>query len=118
MVAFEFSQLIIIDDEAQCYISKLLKEFEENPFSPRFHHTVRPPLDGIHLPSIFIWSPLEQFKFEKKILCPVHGSFLKVGFWTDNVAEASGHRNPRLAYDIDENIVLIQRSYICKHRHR
>ena len=74
-------------------------------------------MDTTNLPNVFIWSPLETFSFGD-VLCPKHASALKVGFWTDNVIELSGHSNPRLAYGVNDNVLIIQRSYGCEYRHR
>ena len=61
-------------------------------------------------PKIFIWCPIGHYGL--KINCPLHGSPLTPGFFTDEVDKKSP-RNPRLVYDLRGNLLLIQRMYTC-----
>ena len=48
------------------------------------------------------------------ILCPIHGCPLKVGQWTDLPDSSNtSPRNPRLIYDLNGNVILVQAFYEC-----
>lgn len=57
-----------------------------------------------------LWSPQEQFKVFIK--CPVHGCKLKPVDWTSDVS-GKGGQVARLVYDFMENVIVIQRIYLC-----
>lgn len=109
-------EIIISDSTISKYVAELIKEFRENPTSSRFDSVIIPPRIGVNkqaflLPKVFIWCPMSHFELE--IVCPIHEIPLKAGFFTDELQKTSP-RNPRLAYDLRGNILLIQRFYICK----
>lgn len=107
-----------LDKRAASYVKKLVDEFKENPVSGRFDNIILPPRNGesvedFLLPKIFIWCPIDHYRVV--IMCPEHGCALKAGGFTDEV-EKKSPRNPRIAYDIQGNVLIIQRHYICCHK--
>ena len=103
----------------ECYLSKLIKEFEEKPRDFKFSSIIHPPLPrdfsasskaDYFYPKVLIWSPQEHFGIEMK--CPVHNKNLPPLKWTKTV---SGNKDcdARLIYDLHGNIILVQRIYYC-----
>ncbi|XP_057310862.1 uncharacterized protein LOC130648786 [Hydractinia symbiolongicarpus] len=104
---------IILNKEAQEYLNGLIKFCNENPTNSIFDYVIPPPIDCPHLPPFFIWAPLEHFNI--KVKCPRHPSiYLRGSGWTDDLLTARSNRNPRLVFDLQRNIVLVQRHYGCK----
>ena len=108
---------IQLEKQAPIYVKNLVDEFKENPASRRFDiipllRTGR-SIEDIFYPQIFIWCPIDHYGLE--VMCPVHGCVLKTGCFTDQV-EKKSPRNPRIGYDLFENVLVIQRHYICCHK--
>lgn len=100
------------------YLSQLVKEFNENPTHPRFDCVILPPrvtgdkLENFMCPIVFIWCPVTHYGLDIK--CPIHGCLLKPGFFTDQLSKVSA-RNPRLVYDLQGNVLLVHRMYVCNY---
>ena len=102
----------------QDYIKKLIDSFNGELNRSRFS-TIINPLNiaetstvGTLLPKVLLWSPQEQFDIQLK--CPVHGNSLQPSSWTTNL---SGEKDngARLVFDMNSNVILVQRIYTCKH---
>ena len=107
---------IQLEKQAAIYINNLVDEFKENPASRCFDNIIPPPRTGKNIedffyPKIFIWCSIDHYGLE--VMCPVH--VLKTGCFTDEV-EKKSPRNPRIAYDLFGNVLVIQRHYICCHK--
>lgn len=105
------SDSIQLGPRAANYVSQLVNEFRANPTASQFDHVICPSRRGedpvnFFYPKIFIWCPIDHYGL--KINCPLHGSPLTPGFFTDEVGKKSP-RNPRLVYDLRGNLLLIQR---------
>ena len=96
---------------------KLLKfvvaEFERSPENGRFDRVIEMPHSSAKLiPKIFLWCPIRHFALT--VCCPVHGCPLSVGKWTDTLdGSRADPRNPRLIYDLNGNLILVQAFYKC-----
>jgi hypothetical protein len=56
--------------------------------------------------------------YSLKLHCPEHNTVLEPALWT-NLVETKSPRNPRLVYDLNGNILLVQRFYFCRYgKHR
>lgn len=104
-------------DEVERYINKLIEEFQGTPQDFKFSSVIHPPFPRnestkgeFFLPKVLIWSPQEHFGVQMK--CPVHGNNLRPLKWTNTVSGKKDH-DARLVYDIQGNIILVQRIYYC-----
>lgn len=105
-------------DKVEAYINKLIDDFEKTPRDYKFSSIITPPLtlDGLlnsefFLPKVLLWSPQEHFGFEIK--CPIHGTSLRPLKWTNTVSGKKDNSEARLIYDIQGNVILVQRLYQC-----
>lgn len=113
---------ITLDDNAEKYVLKTIREFELNSRSTVSDHVILPPNlpEGANsqkeymLPKSFIWCPISHYQLP--LCCPNHECILELGQWTDVLTKLS-YRNPRMVYNIDVNMLLIQRSYLCRQNH-
>ena len=103
--------------EVEHYLKKLIEEFKMNPQDSKFSSVIHPPLpidasskSEFFFPKVLIWSPQEHFGILMK--CPVHGNKLLPLKWTNIVWGVKDH-DARLVYDIQGNIILVQRIYYC-----
>ena len=103
--------------EVERYIKKLIEEFKVKPQDSKFSSVIYPPFSidassksEFFFPKVLIWSPQEHFGIQMK--CPVHGSKLLPLKWTNTVSGVRDH-DARLVYDIQGNIILVQRIYCC-----
>ena len=62
------------------------------------------------MPKIFLWRPLQHYQIE--LLCPSHKCPLVFHSWTKQLTHQSP-RHPRLMYDLNGNIILVQSIYRC-----
>lgn len=107
-----------VDKRAAIYVKKLVDKFKENPVSRSFDNIILPPrigesVEDFLLPKIFMWCPIYHYGVE--VMCPEHGYALRAGSFNEEV-EKKSPRNPRIAYDIGQNVLIIQRHYICCHK--
>ena len=114
--------ITLLNDDAQKYVDNVIKQFEED--SQRFNHCpiVYPPLpppgspkEDYFRPKLMLWSPQEQFGIV--IQCPLHGHELRPYQWTSDISGKGGEM-ARLVYDLMENVILIQRIYLCSNGRR
>ena len=93
-----------------------LQEFENSPENGRFERVIEiPHADAKLIPKLFIWCPIRHH--DLTIRCPVHNCPLRVGKWTDLLdGSRTDPRNPRLIYDLNGNLILVQAFYECGHR--
>lgn len=105
--------------DVELYIDTITKEFQEKPQDSKFSSVIHPPFPSAvsskteyFMPKVLIWSPQEHFGIQMK--CPVHDKNLLPLKWTNTV---SGRKDSdaRLVYDIQGNIILVQRIYYCVH---
>ena len=115
------SHELTFDAAAGKYIQEILDEFLKKPTSSIFDNFINSKICGkekaeFFLPKIFVWCPMTHYNL--KILCPEHNIALEPGLLTD-VVEKKSPRNPRLIYDLNGNILLVQRFYFCRYaKHR
>ena len=57
-----------------------------------------------------IWSPMQYFKL--KLNCPIDGADLCLGDRTSQVVKPNNKNNPRLAFNLFNNVLIIQRRII------
>ena len=114
--------ITLLNDDAQKYVDNVIKQFEED--SQRFNHCpiVYPPLpppgspkEDYFRPKLMLWSPQEEFGIV--IQCPLHGHELRPYQWTSDISGKGGEM-ARLVYDLMENVILIQRIYLCSNGRR
>lgn len=96
---------IRLDKKQQECLSEAILEFESNPTNQMYDSTLH--YNEKHfLPKIFIWCPLQHYGIQ--VMCPVHKTALKFMGWT-----ATNAHEPRLVYDLQGNIILVQAIYSC-----
>ena len=105
-------------DKVESYIRDLIKRFEETPTDMMFSSVIHPPLikdpsskAAFFLPKVLLWSPQEHFVVPMK--CPIHKKPLHPSMWTINVSGRKDYSEARLIYDIQGNVILVQRIYRC-----
>ena len=122
MLPYTSHAIILLNEDTQKYVDNVIKQFEED--SQRFNHCpiVYPPLpppgspkEDYFRPKLMLWSPQEQFGIV--IQCPLHGHELRPYQWTSNVSGKGGEM-ARLVYDFMENVILVQRIYLCSNGRR
>ena len=93
-----------------------LREFESAPENGRYDNVIEMPHTASKLiQKIFIWCPIRHSGLT--IECPVHNCPLKIGMWTDVLyGLRTDPRNPRLIYDLNGNLLLVQAFYECSYR--
>ena len=94
-----------LEEGVDDYVKQLIEEFERNPLHAQHDHVIKPPWrssSGALLPKVFLLCPLQHFSVDVK--CPKHGKSLEKGQWTD----------PRMVFDLHGNVLLLQRSYVCR----
>lgn len=105
-------------DEVERYILEIIKQFEEKPTDIKFSSIIHPPLirdasskAAFFMPKILLWSPQEHFSISMK--CPIHKKPLRPFVWTNSVSGKKDYNEARLIYDIQGNVILVQRIYRC-----
>ena len=113
VLGFKTIICVLLGKEAGQYLRDVLREFECTPQNGRFDQIVEGPHAMSKLiPKLFIWCPIRHYGLT--ILCPIHGCPLKVGQWTDLPDSSNtSPRNPRLIYDLNGNVILVQAFYEC-----
>ena len=97
--------------EEQKLLDKVLEEYTACSDNYRYDSVINTGLENSRrLPKIFIWCPLQHNGVQ--IQCPVHRCQLTLDRWTSCVVSDNTY-NPRLVYDLEGNIVLVQASYVC-----
>lgn len=72
--------------------------------------SIYPDKADVCISKIFLWCPLQHY--HTLVLCPVHRCLLEFHSWTTKLTQQSP-RNPRLVYDLQGNIILIQSTCRC-----
>ena len=105
-------------DKVERYIREIIKQFEEKPTDIKFSSIIHPPLikdastkAEFFMPKILLWSPQEHFSIPMK--CPIHQKPLRPFVWTNSVSGKKDYNEARLVYDIQGNVILVQRIYRC-----
>eukprot|EP00794_Sanderia_malayensis_P002581 gene2581-2980_t len=122
---FVFSPLteeVTLNKEDEKYLTTVIKDFIADPRNSKYNAIIEPPMptessgkELYFLPRILLWCPILQFGIQ--IRCPSHQTVLQPRAWTDRLVHV-GVRNPRLVFDLHENILLVQRFYCCNHNHK
>ena len=100
-----------LSQSLQKAVDKIIADFNKDPKNPRYFHPFCLSSTEFELPLwIYIWAPLEQHG--KSIKCIQHKSKLTGHNWKSVVTKKSKN-NPRVLYCVSNNIILIQRSYVC-----
>lgn len=100
-----------LSQSLQKAIDKIIDDFNENPKNPRFSNPFCLSKQEFELPlHVHLWSPLEQH--DKNTKCIQHNLKL-IGRGWKSVVEKKNKNNPRLLYCVSNNIILIQRLYVC-----
>lgn len=102
---------MILDVKSDIYLKSVINGFERNVSDAQYQNIIFPPKDNPGLPPLFIWDPITQY--HAHIECPDHSWPLTVSMWTDDLVNEARTKNPRLIYDVNKNIVLVQRFYCC-----
>ena len=92
--------VIIISEEIFSYFNSLVVKYEENLQKQLSDNVVLPPQTFQH----YLRSPLNRFNI--KVICPVHGLFLKNGTWTIS----SNKIAPEIFIKYTEELILY---YLC-----
>ena len=110
------SQSIRLGKQEGKLLKDTLQEFEDAPENGRFERVIEMSHANANLiPKIFIWCPIRHNQLT--ILCPVHNYPLRIGHWTDLMdSSRADPRNPRLIYDLNGNIILVQAFYECSEK--
>ncbi|XP_066934802.1 uncharacterized protein [Clytia hemisphaerica] len=91
-------------------LDKIIEDFQQNPTNPRYKTQFTLIQEEFHIPvNVFIWSPIEQYGCNVK--CLQHNCFFKPGQLTSRVDE--GAFSPRMLFCVNNNVLLIQRIYLC-----
>ena len=85
-----------------------MEKFRLNPTHWIYNSPFNP--GNVLMSKIFVWCPLQHYQME--LLCPSHKSPLVFHSWTTQLTHQSPH-NPRLVYDLNGNIILVQSIYRC-----
>ena len=100
-----------LSQSLQRTIDKIIVDFNKDPKNPRFSNPFSLSRQEFSLPlHVYLWSPLEQH--DKYIKCIQHNLNLIGRDWK-SVVEKKNKNNPRLLYCVSNNIILIQRLYVC-----
>lgn len=110
---------VSIDDNTTSYIQSCITTYEENHQNTFFDNIILPPMNfDVHmdenmqrttfLPKLILWCPMTMHRL--KIMCPKHHTTLKATYWQ---CKNDIWRQPRLVYDMNGNILLVSRMYIC-----
>ena len=94
---------IILGREEEEILIKVINEFKLNPTHWIYSSPFTPDKGDVCISKIFLWCPL---------LCAIHKCPLEFHSWTTKLTHQSP-RNPRLVYDLQGNIILIQSIYRC-----
>ena len=114
LVLFSFFSLgrgIWFSEEEQKLVDKLLEEYSSHSGYYHYDSVISTGLENSRLiPKVFIWCPIQHNGI--KVVCPVHRCVLTFNRWTSCVVK-NNKFNPRLVYDLEGNIILIQACYVC-----
>ncbi|KAJ7386035.1 hypothetical protein OS493_012368 [Desmophyllum pertusum] len=110
-----YTNSIRLGEKEEKLLRNVLQEFESAPDDTRFDRIIEMSYsDAKLLPKIFIWCPIRHNGLALR--CPVHDCPLRVGKWTDLLdGSRPDPRNPRVIYDLNGNLVLVQAFYECGH---
>jgi len=108
---FSVGRGVWFSEEEQKLLDKILEEYSTCADHYRFDSVINTGLENSRrLPKIFIWCPLQHNR--ARLQCPVHRCQLTFHRWTSHVVGENSY-NPRLVYDLDGNVVLVQAYYVC-----
>ena len=102
---------IILGKEEEDTLIKVIEEFKLNPTHWIYNSPFTPDKEKACISKIFLWCPLQHY--QTTVLCPIHKCPLEFHSWTTKLTHQSP-RNPRLVYDLQGNIILVQSIYRCK----
>ena len=109
--SFSIGRGVWFSAEVQKLLDEILEEYSTCADHYRYDSVINAGLENSRrLPKIFIWCPLQHNRV--RIQCPVHHCQLTFHRWTSHVV-GDNSCNPRLVYDLDGNIVLVQAFYVC-----
>ena len=110
------SDSVRLGKQEEQVVKATLREFDKAPRNGRFSRLFELPHEDAKLvPKIFIWCPMRHYGLT--IPCPVHNQPLRIGHWTDLLdGSRADPRNPRLIYDLNGNLILVQAFYQCSHQ--
>ena len=111
-----YTKSIRLGKQEESVLKETLREFESAPENGRYDNVIEMPHTASKLiQKIFIWCPIRHSGLT--IECPVHNCPLKIGMWTDVLyGLRTDPRNPRLIYDLNGNLLLVQAFYECSYR--
>ena len=106
-------QGILLGKEEEILLRQLIQEFINSPKDGRFDRVIEIPYASAKLiPKVFLWCPMRHNDIT--IFCPHHGCPLRAAGWTDKLDDSrTDPRNPRLIYDLNGNLILVQAYYEC-----
>ena len=111
-----YTKSIRLGKQEESVLKETLREFESAPGNGRYDNVIEMPhIASKLIQKIFIWCPIRHSGLT--IECPVHNCPLKIGMWTDVLyGLRTDPRNPRLIYDLNGNLLLVQAFYECSYR--
>ena len=111
-----YTKSIRLGKREESVLKETLREFGSAPENGRYDNVIEMPHTASKLiQKIFIWCPIRHSGLT--IECPVHNCPLKIGMWTDVLyGLRTDPRNPRLIYDLNGNLLLVQAFYECSYR--
>ena len=121
LLSFKAITCIVLDEVAEDYIRKVIHDFEANPLDSCYDTILEPPMRldaqstsrGNFFCLDYLFGVPLHINHMLQTTCPVHHCSLVCGQWTDKLITISP-RNPRLVFDVGENVILVQRYYLCQ----
>lgn len=104
---------MILGQDLQDVINKLIRDFAKNPSNPRYASPF--PLSTSEYSKqkvwFFFWAPIEQYTIS--LNCHEHDQPYRPLQWTSDFVNDKRKYNPRLLFCLSKNVVLVQRFYRC-----
>ena len=91
------------------YVETLLKDYSKEPQNTRFDGIISPPSSTRNISKVFVWCPISHY--DLKITCHRHNKVFAGWRWTDDFVNPVSGYNPRMAYYLFGNVLIIQRIY-------
>ena len=97
---------VVISLDVEEYLKQLRDRFCQNEsYIQLFHNVIWRPFFSRFLPDVFLWFPVKQLHIQ--LCCPIHGSPLQESVWKTS-SRKNNNQNPRLIYELQRNVLLIQ----------
>ena len=91
----------------------MLNNYSKQPQDTRYDITISPPSATSNIPRVFVRCPISHYNI--KITCHQHDKEFTCWRWTHNLVNSVSGYNPRVAYNLFGNVLIIQQIYLCIH---